>query len=430
MSQHQRSISLASLLLMGVVVSAPGAAAQSPPTPPGARESTPVRSGATLLVPARPDSAPPESEPGPLLIPGRRSLPDSSVRTPAQRARDAYALGRRLEVAGVPGTAIVAYRNAVGFDPTIPDANFRMGMLFLGRDQFAEAAKCLTAELVHHPDNDEASRQLGLCLVRGGDTARALEHLGRLARLRPRDGANWHALGSAYLAAGRPREAETALRRALRLEPTTVDELRDLGAAMAALGRDAEARSQYQQALRLQPSDAASWLDLGNLERRGGRPDSALVRYRRAEAADSGLVPALQAQIQLLSEAKRDGEVADTYRRWLNHHPEHHGARFEAIRLLDSIGREDEALAVAEEGTRRLPDSGQPYVLLAMVLRGRGDTRGALVALRRAETLSRDAPGERERVRRTITALRASAPDSLRAVFAADSVAAAAPRRR
>jgi tetratricopeptide (TPR) repeat protein len=199
---------------------------------------------------------------------------------------------------------------------------------------------------------------------------------------------------------------------------------------MAALGREAEARIHYRRALQLAPADAPSWLNLGNLERRAARGDSAMAFYRRAEAADSGFVPALRAQIQLLGDAKRGPEVVEVYRRWLRPHPDHHGARLEAIRLLDETGREDEALALARDGTEQVRDSGQPHLILGMLLRGHGDTRGALVALRRAEALFRDCPAEHERVVKTIAALRASAPDSLHAMFAADSVAAEKRRQR
>ena len=60
--------------------------------------------------------------------------------------------------------------------------------------------------------------------------------------------------------------------------------------------------------------------------------------------------------------------------------------------------------------------------------RGRGDTRGALAELRRAEKLFRGSVSEQERVRKTIAAMRASAPDSLRALFAADSAASASAK--
>lgn len=423
-------------LLGSAIALAPPAAAQPAPQPTAARAASGAADtlqsyrGPTLLVPAGPDSAPPESPPAPLLIPGRPAPPDSATLSLVQRARESYRLGRQLEAGGSPGPAIVSYRNAVRFDPTLPDANYRMAMLFLTRDQVGEAVKCLLGELSHHPENVDASRHLGICFARLGDSTRAIRHLDRLARAHPADGAVWHALGSVYLMSKRPRDAESALRKALRFEPTTAEELRDMGATLAALGRESEARIHYRRALRLSPADAPSWFNLGNLERRASRVDSARVFYHRAEAADSSFVPALLAQIQLLRDAKRDAEAAEVYRRWLRHHPDHHGARLEAVRLLEDAGREDEALALAGEGAAQVQDSGQPHLILGMLLRGRGDTRGALVALRRAEVLFRDNPTERERVDRTIAALRASAPDSLHAVFVADSVAAEQRRRR
>jgi len=415
------------LLCCAIALSHGGAA-----SPSARSESAPDTShrGPTLLVPAEPDSAPPESPPAPLLIPGRPGPPDSTRMTRAQRAQESYQLGRRLEAAGSPGPAIVSYRNALRIDPKLPDANHRMAMLFLTRDQLGEAVKCLIAELTHHPENVDASRQLGLCFARFGDSTRAIAHLDSLARAHPRDGTVWHTLGSVYLMAKRPREAESAIRKALRFEPTTAEELRDMGATMAMLGRESDARTYYRRALGLSPADAPTWLNLGNLELRTARRDSALVFYRRAEAADSGFVPALKAQVQLLREGQRDREAIEVYRRWLRHHPDHHGTRLEAVRLLDDTGREDEALALARDGTERVRDSGEPHLILGLVLRGRGDTRGALAALRNAEAMFQDNPTERERVDRTIAAMRASAPDSLRALFAADSVAAGKRRPR
>ena len=59
-----------------------------------------------------------------------------------------------------------------------------------------------------------------------------------------------------------------------------------------------------------------------------------------------------------------------------------------------------------------------------MALEAQGRLRDAAVELRRAELLARDRAG-RERARRLIGTLNVEAPDSLRALFAADSVALA-----
>src|SRR5215471_12738357 len=75
-----------------------------------------------LLVPAVPESVPPESPPAPLLIPGRPSAAaDSAFPSARKRAQAAYEQGLRLERAGSGGPAIVSYRTAVRLDPTLPD---------------------------------------------------------------------------------------------------------------------------------------------------------------------------------------------------------------------------------------------------------------------------------------------------------------------
>jgi tetratricopeptide (TPR) repeat protein len=402
----------------------------APAAPAPAAADTAPRSP-SLLVPAVPDSAPPESPPGPLLIPGRTSAAtDSAFPSARKRARDAYQQGRALEAAGSGGPAIISYRTALRLDPSLPDASYRMAMLFLTRNQVDEAVKCLVTELKHHPENVDASRELGLCFARFGDYPRATDHLQGLARAYPKDGSVWHALGSVHLAAGRPADAEKALGKALRLGANNAETLRDMGATMAAQGRESDARVYYRRAVSLDPGDAASWLNLGNLERRAGRPDSALALYRRAEAADSGFTPALDAQIQVLSQAKRDVEVLDAYRRHLKRHPDHHAARLEAIHMLEAQDREAEALALALEGVEGVPNDGQSYLILGMVLRGQGNPHGAMTALYKAQRLFAGKPAERERVTGIINGIRASSPESVRAGFPADSLASLPRRRR
>jgi hypothetical protein len=67
-------------------------------------------------------------------------------------------------------------------------------------------------------------------------------------------------------------------------------------------------------------------------------------------------------------------------------------------------------------------------VILGLAHGASGRTREALEEMRLGQTLYRS-PDERARIDSLVAALRAGAPDSLRALFAADSVARArAPR--
>ena len=387
------------------------------------RDSTRARPGLpTLFAPARPDTVPPESEPAPLLIPGRGSPGDTATRSANERAVEQYRLGRQFEDQGRLGPALAAYNNAIRYDPKLPDAYYRMGRIFLSAGSLREAVQCFAAEVTHHPERTDAARELGLGLARTGDTARAIAQLELLVKRAPRDGASWHALGFAYSAANRPADALRALRRAIALPPASPEEHRDLGAALAALGRVSEARAEYARALKLGPRDPSSWFNLGNLERRAGQTDSALADYHRAEAGDSTFVPALRGQIELLRERGRGAEAAGVYRRWLARDPAQHGARFETVQLLDALELEREALAVAREGVERLPEAGQTHLIYGVALSSRRQ-REALAELRRAETLFAEDAREQARTRALIAQLRRSAPDSLRGWFLADSLA-------
>ena len=392
----------------------------------------PIRSGIALLLTlalsavAAADSLPvrggiAESPPAPLLVPGRAAPADTLGRSAAARAREQYRLGRAFESRGTPAPAIAAYRNAARLDPTIPDANYRMGMLFLGVDQIEEAVKCFTAEVRHHPGNVAAARELGLGLARIGDADRAVVQLQSLTRRRPNDGDSWQALGFALMAAKRTREAEIALRRAIVLPPPRASKHRDLGAVLAARGKEVEAREQYRKALSVDPKDPTTWINLGNLERRGGNLERALKDYREAERRDSTLGLAFQGEIQTLRDLGRTNEAAAAYRQWLQDQPADHAARLEAVRFFDALDRKDVALEIARDGVRRDDRSGDAHLILGLALASSGATRAALGELRKAEARFKTR-AERARTRQLVAALSASAADSLRAMFDADSV--------
>ena len=125
-----------------------------------------------------------------------------------------------------------------------------------------------------------------------------------------------------------------------------------------------------------------------------------------------------------LVELGRLDQAGEVWRRWLNVAPEDPEIREGAVRHFVKQGRDDIALQIARDGVRLLPKSGEAWWLLGEISTDTDDAKGALAAYRRALTLFRKAD-DRARVERSIVELRAAAPDSLRAWFAADSVEAA-----
>lgn len=383
-------------------------------------------------APAPPESAAAPADtvsaPEPLLVPGHGVTADTTARRRLEHAQQQYQLGRTLERNGARASAIAAYRTATRLDPRIPDANYRMGMLFLGVNQQEQAVRCFQAEVRYHTSNADAARELGLALARLGKSDQAVTQLEKLVRRRPNDGDAWQALGFAYLSANRQRAAEIALRRAIVLPPERADKHRDLAVVLAARGNVKEARVEYQRAIALSPRDPTPWINLGNLERRANDPEKALENYREAEKRDSTFGLAFQGEIEALTDLRRDAEAGEVYRRWLRARPDDNGARLAAIRFFDRMGRKDVALEIARDGVRLKPHSAEAHLMLGMALEGAGQTRTSLDEMRRAEALFPAGEG-RDRATALIAALRSGAADSLRDLFAADSVAHADQHR-
>lgn len=397
-----RTLAIAFLALFGAIA----AAADVPP----------------LLLPPHADSVRADRPAAPLLVPGRPTRADSAAVTPERAALEQYALGRELERQQHPAAAIAAYRRAVKLDPKVGEAHFRMGRLFSVVGQHKIAAQEYEAELVHHPAHRPSARGLGLEQAQLGDTAAAVARLHGLVLENPDDEPSWQAYGFALSVAGRLAEGEHALRRALTLDPRDADAWRDLGVVLAAQHRDDAAREAYGRALELDPGSVAPLVNLGNLEHRAGHAEAALDAYRRATARDSSDVLAWRGQVTMLEELGRTNEAGDVYRRWLATGSSSPSLRMEAMEHFDSIGRKDIALELAREGVRRAPKSPEAHLALGMALHEAGLERESLGELRRAERAFARAESS-ARVGALIRAMRAGAPDSLRAVFAADSVA-------
>jgi len=347
---------------------------------------------------------------------------DSTPEGRRKRAEEKVRLGRALENAHTPAAAIMAYQTATEIDPEIPEANYRMGLLFLTVNQVKAAAECFVQEVKHHPENAEAARQLGIAYARLGQSASAIQQLEPMVRKHPNDAEAWAALGFAYMGAKRPRDAETALRRALSIKPGVSTWHRDLGAVMASLGDVEGARREYHRAAELDPHDATPLINLGNLERRENRPDAALAAYQIAEKRDTLSPLPLEGQVEVLKGEGRNAEAGEAYRRWLDRKPDDHRARLDAVRFYDEMGRDDISLEIAREGVRMDPQSPDARLILGMALQTAGDWRGGLHAMRQAEAQFR-VPEDRARAGALIAAMRAQAPDSLRDFFLADSLA-------
>ncbi|MEO5658108.1 MAG: tetratricopeptide repeat protein [Nitrospiria bacterium] len=172
--------------------------------------------------------------------------------------------------------------------------------------------------------------QEAIGFMQQGRLPEAIERLSGLVEERPADPAVWLALGQAYEASRRPREAIEAYRRAVELAAQS-DAGRQAGIRLDQLGPDAETYEEAQrsfqegaQAFRVRdlptaeghftavleriPRHLPTLLLLGTVLEIAGRNDEARARWEAAVAVDPAFFPA---QVNLGRLAEREGRIDD-----------------------------------------------------------------------------------------------------------------------
>jgi tetratricopeptide (TPR) repeat protein len=286
--------------------------------------------------------------------------------------------------------------NAQTDSATLPNVDAR-AMLHLRRGVDAatagrseDAIMCFLRALEIEPGLAAAHANLGLLLTATGQPAQAEPHLAAALARMPRDAMLLHALGVAREALGRQEDAASAYAAALAERPEFAEAGAALGSCLRRLGRCDEARGPLERALAAQPGLVAAHCGLGDLERDLGRLEQAAVHYRGALALDADHLGALNNLGSCLRQLGELDAARAAYERVLalrpdqvethcnlallkNYRPgdpqverllaqrgrvpempEHGRVRywFTAGKMLEDVGRHDEAFAAYREGNR------------------------------------------------------------------------------
>jgi Flp pilus assembly protein TadD len=165
-----------------------------------------------------------------------------------------------------PSDLVVFHRNLI--DPDDEEASRNLGLALIAMlnrglpddvaRQFAEKALPNLERACRRDSEDlPAAVARGEALWLLGKKEDALAELERALRARPNSEATLHLLGNVCLAADRPGEARSYLERAVRINPWRWEYRKSLAAAQLRLGERGEALREAQQGLRLDPSNTA-----------------------------------------------------------------------------------------------------------------------------------------------------------------------------
>lgn len=210
------------------------------------------------------------------------------------------------------------------------------------------------------PDDLLATQELAGLLFRMGRAAEAEAPARNAVRLAP-ENARSHTLMALVLTdTHRPQAAEFHYRRALALSPPDAGTVANLAWSLTLQGRLDEARRTYRRAAALHPSIALTWHGWAQTEDAARDLPSAqrfLDRARRLDPGHRGAITFAAALLARQGDPEQALAVLDAEAR-CGADPD---ALLEKGRILDRMGRHDEAFAAFTAGKTLLRQAGRRY---------------------------------------------------------------------
>ncbi len=282
---------------------------------------------------------------------------------------------------------------------------------YYAEKRYADAVVTLHDYLNRHPEDIAARQESGAILIESKQFAEALDVLTAIPKDK-RTPIVLYYMAKANAGLGKTRQALGLLRSAVLEDPSFMEAWVELAYLYEVDGDYVQAEKTYGRLLELGETSDEVWLRLITLNLKLNNPDKALSLYRRGpsdpdfalEAAGRFLDEKFYDQAaQILEplaaaktpptrlwfslaiiafEGKGDAEKALTY---LAKVPENDPSFEQAVRfrinLLSQTGKHAEALALVEEGKRRLPDKGAYWLLQSSVQEAAGNLAEAKATL-------------------------------------------------
>ncbi|HEU5182576.1 MAG TPA: alkaline phosphatase family protein [Candidatus Polarisedimenticolia bacterium] len=237
---------------------------------------------------------------------------------------------------------------------------------------------------------DSPDRQPGIYLllanlyVSAGKAGEGLSDLSTFLAQRGNESDLHSAFGILKAAGGDPAGAEAAFRQALRLDPAAQEPVKRLFDLYRKQGSP-ERLVSWMESLRKQNPDSAFHASYYALALdQAGRPKEAESAYRRALEKDPAHVGSLVNLGNLLARTRRFQEAIPLFRKAIDEDPRSTEGRVGLGAALSLAGKNDESVAVLEEGEKLGLSSPALYNALAMAYYQQRRKREAIVSLKRS----------------------------------------------
>ena len=225
--------------------------------------------------------------------------------------------------AGRADTAAGLCREVLKLAPGQPDAHHLLAMASAARGDAAGAEEHFRESLSRAPGRPDILANYGNFLRRRGDLVQARSQLRKATKKGPEFAPAWHSLGLLLL------------------------EERDLGEALRCARRVTE----------IAPADAPGWELLAAVEQKRGQADAAIAACREGLRRSPAAARLHYSLGQLLRQECEFAEAAEAYEQARKHGFEAPELYINELEALSEAGEMQRALACADTGLQKFPDS-------------------------------------------------------------------------
>ncbi len=305
----------------------------------------------------------------------------------AARPQDAMAILALAEVKAENNAAPAEVKrllaDAVKASPSSVEPRLGQITYSLKKRQFKEALTFAQEALAALPGNTQILETVGRAQMQAGDMEQALSTFRRLAGAMPNAAGPYLRMAEAYMASGKPEQAETSINKSLELEPDNANAQAALVDLLNSFGRKRNALEYVHRLKLAKPNQPHFYaLEAGlHAKARDNEAAVAVLRDGLAKTQSSDLAGRLYS---LLIQSQRGAEAEKFAGAWIKQHPQ--DAAFEYLMSAQDILRAD--MRSAETRLKRVvavyPTNTAALNNLAWVLVQNGQPKAALPYVQRA----------------------------------------------
>jgi len=292
----------------------------------------------------------------------------------------------------------VLFRHTLAVAGDSYPARYNLGVALLKSGQTDEAILHLAAAIRHDSSQDGPHNNLGIAFNEKGQTNEAIREFTEAIRLNPNSTEAHNNLGSLLLKQGQTDAAILQFEAAIRADPDYTDAHYNLGNALVARGQVEAAIEQFQECLRINPEDDESHYILGNLLARKGLTDAAMRQFGEAIRFNPNHAEAHNNLGSMLMAKGQTDEAIQQFAEAIRLKPENADASYNLGNCFLKKGQLDEAISQLQMVVRFKPDFAPAHYYLGIALGGKGRIDDAISQFEEAIRLKPDYAKAREKL--------------------------------